>query len=138
MSACPDWNIPSNVSELARADEGGIWETEQFSPLRLSVMVGTSYGGRDIPLAWQIEFEPDSEAFEAANRKIEGLGLHADGYGWSTLLRTIFEQHFPDEVDALEFGDTEEAACVVWVESESLCKRLVEVVWSVVFENGEQ
>ena len=100
-------------------------------------MVGTSYGGRDIPLAWQIEFEPGGEAFQTANCKIEALGLASDGYGWSTLIRTIFEQHFPDEVNALQFGDTEESACVIWVESETLCKRLVDVVWSVIFENEE-
>lgn len=135
MKQRPDWNVPSNAAELASADEGGIWESDEFAPLILSVMVGTSYGDRDIPVAWQIEFEPEGEVFESANSKIEQLGLDPDGYGWSSLINAIFEQHFPADVNALQFGDTEESACVVWVESEAVCKRLVEVIWSVIFDN---
>ena len=57
----PDWTIPGNLQELVDSDEGSIWEDTRWEPVLLTVMGGTSYGGRAIRLAWQIEFQPDDE-----------------------------------------------------------------------------
>jgi hypothetical protein len=130
----PDWTIPENLQQLVDADEGGIWESTVWEPILLTVMSGTSYGGRDIPLAWQIEFDPDCELFIEANAKIVALGLEPDGYGWATVINSVFMQYHPEVAGELQFGDTEDSTCVVWVESETTCKLLMQVVWSLIHE----
>jgi hypothetical protein len=53
-------------------------------------MADTSDDGRDIPLSWQIEFEPADERLEKANRAIEVLEIEPDGYGWVKLIDAAF------------------------------------------------
>lgn len=132
MTPPPQWSIPGDLQERLDADDGGMWEDDRWAPILLTVMKGTSYGGRDIPLAWQIEFQPDDEAFAAANRKIESLGVEPDGYGWANVLNSVIAKHHPELVDQMHFGDTETDACVVWVESEENCKVLIHVAWSLI------
>ena len=57
--------------ELVDADEGGIWEDDSWDPILLTVMKGTVYRGRHIP----VEFEPVGPGFEVANDKLRKLGL---------------------------------------------------------------
>jgi len=128
----PDWTIPNNLQELIDSDEGGMWEDTRWDPVLLTVMGGTSYGGRDIPLAWQIEFQPDGDQFTTTNAKIVALGLKPDGYGWATLIRSVFTKYHPEAAEELQFGDTEVATCLVWVESEATCRLLMQVVWSLI------
>jgi hypothetical protein len=128
----PEWIIPQNLQELLDSDEGGIWEDDRWAPILLTVMKGTSYGGREIPLAWQIEFQPYDDVFKAANRKIQNLGVEPDGYGWSNVLQSVIAKHHPEIVDGLHFGDTETDTCVVWVESEEVCRLLIHVAWSLI------
>jgi len=33
----------------------------------------------------------------------------------------------------LRFDDTEEATCVVWVESESSCRKLLQMAWNLIY-----
>jgi hypothetical protein len=131
----PEWNIPKNLQELIDADSpdgDGMWEDGSWDPILLTVMAGTSYGGRDIPLSWQIEFQPGDERLETANKRLEDLELEPDGYGWAKLIEDVFAKEHPELADELHFGDTEAATCVVWVESESTCKTLIEVAWSLI------
>ena len=132
MPNMPDWTIPHDLPELIDAEEGGIWEDTRWEPILLSVMGGTTYGGRDIPLAWQIEFEPDGPSFEAPNAKIAALGLDPDGYGWAHLIQSMFAKYHPEFSGELQFGDTDVSACVVWVESETTCRLLIQLVWSLI------
>lgn len=129
----PDWIIPKNISEIVADDE--MWEDERWSPLLLSVIGGVSYKGREIPLFWQIEFEPFDEVFDAANQRLEALGVEPDGYAWADLVASAVAKNHPELIDELQFGDTEMAACVVWVESEDSCKTLMNVIWSLVHDN---
>ncbi len=120
--------MPSNLSELIDQDSYGIWDDEAtFSPIKLSVMKGVVYAGRPIDLSWQIEFEPSGDGFEIGNASLE-----ADGYGWATLINSVFQKYHSELAPELQFGDTEEATCVVWVESESTCRILTEVVWNLI------
>ena len=131
----PTWKIPKNLQELIDDDSpdgDGMWEDGSWDPILLTVMAGTSYYGRDIPLSWQIEFQPDDERLESANAEIEALGLELDGYGWAKLIEAVFAKEHPKLVDELHFGDTDTEACVVWVESEGTCKILIERVWSLI------
>jgi hypothetical protein len=129
----PAWSIPHNLSELIDADGHGIWDDEAtFAPITLSVMKDVVFGGRPIELSWQIEFEPDGDQFDVGNERLEGLGLDADGYGWATLIQSVIRKYHPAIADELQFGDTEEATCVVWVESENTCRTLTEVVWNLI------
>ena len=126
----PQWSIPANISEIVDAEE--MWEDERWAPILLTVMGGTSYKGREIPLAWQIEFEPADDAFEVPNKKIIALGAEPDGYGWASVLGSVISEHHPEIADELQFGDTDSDACVVWVESEGACKILMHVAWSLI------
>jgi hypothetical protein len=121
----PDWSIPENIAELLDADEGGIWEDDSWYPILLSMMKDTMYRGRPILLAWQIEFEPANPGFEEANEKLAALGMDTDGYGWAKLIQRAAEKYLPEMAMELQFGDTEESACVVWVESEDMCRQLI-------------
>src|SRR5215469_2119597 len=77
----PKWKIPKKL--LALVEEDGMWESERFGPVLLTVMSGTSYRSRKIPLAWQIEFEPEDRQFAPANAKIAASGFQPDGDGWA-------------------------------------------------------
>jgi hypothetical protein len=112
-----------------------MWSDDQWAPILLTVMKDTSYGGRDIPLAWQIEFQPHGKKFEAANQIIEKLGVDPDGYGWANALNSVIAENHPEITDELHFGDTETATCVVWVESEDTCRLLMTVAWSLIHQS---
>jgi len=130
----PSWSIPSNLEELIDSDDGGIWDdAETFAPMTLSVMKGTVYYGREIPLAWQIEFEPESDECEITNERIAGMGLDADGYGWATLIDSVVRKYHPEIAEELNFGDADTASLVVWVESEATCRKVAEVAWNLIF-----
>jgi len=129
----PDWKIPEDIAEIVAEQE--MWEDDRWSPILLTAIGGTIYKGRDIPLSWQIEFEPSDESFEASNAKIEALGVEPDGYGWANVINSVVSKHHPELAAELHFGDTDENACVVWVESESSCKLLLEVVWALIHDS---
>lgn len=128
-SRMPTWRIPKDIASIVEEEE--MWEDDAWAPLQLTVLGGTSYKGRDIPLSWQIEFEPSAEEFQEANGRLVSLGLDPDGYGWAKLIDAAVRKHHPEISDELQFGDTEESACVVWVESEATCKTLMQVVWNL-------
>ena len=130
----PEWNIPQNLQSLLDSDEDLTWEAHDWSPIQLTVMGGTTYDGRDIDQSWQIEFDPSEVDFEASNQKLSGMGIEADGYGWARLIQEVAKKYHPDMADELHFGDTEESTCVVWVESEATCRRLVDVVWTLIYD----
>lgn len=126
----PTWTIPKNIGKLVK-EEGGMWEDDRFDPILLAVMSGTSYHGRDIPLAWQIEFDPFDDRLETANEKIEASGIEPDGDGWSGVIEKEFVRRYPKL--AGEFHtDSESDTCVVWVESEVACQKLIQLVWSLI------
>lgn len=129
-SKTPEWEIPENLEEIIAEEES--WENEVWLPIFLTVMGGTIYRGREIPLAWQIEFEPGSEEFEIPNEKISELGFEPDGYGWANAIQSVANTHHPEIVSELHFGDTEESTCVIWVESESACKILTQIAWNLI------
>jgi hypothetical protein len=79
----PKRNIPENLPALINADSpdgDGVWEDDSWAAIQLSVMVGTSYGGRDIPLSWQIELQPADVRLEKADKAIEARGIEPDGF----------------------------------------------------------
>jgi hypothetical protein len=128
----PAWEMPIDLPKLLGEDEDGMWQDVRWAPILLTVMTGTVYNGRDIPLAWQIEFDPYDDVLATANAKIRSLGTEPDGYGWANVIHIVVGKHHPEILDELNFGDTEIAACVVWVESEATCKLLLEIVWSLI------
>lgn len=112
----PQWQIPPNLQSLIDADDDRTWSTEDWSPIELTVMSGTLYEGRDIELSWQLEYEPDD----------------CDGYEFLDRVLAAVNDAAPEIADDLHCDDTEDAAFVIWAESESTCKRLLEIVWSLV------
>ena len=127
----PKWRVPKDLRKRV-ADAGGTWEDERYDPILLSVSGDGSYKGRKIPLMWQVEFDPCDERLEAAGERLENRGLEADGDGWSSVIRKKFKKRFPKLAGELH-DDSESSTCVLWVESESACRVLVELVWSMLF-----
>jgi hypothetical protein len=124
------WNAPQQLDQFL-SDNGGIWEDECLDPLRIVLMSGTSYAGRDIPLAWQVEFEPSDEQFEASNEKLRSLGIEPDGDGWTSVIENEFKKRHPNLVAEFH-SDSESSTCVLWVESETACKKLIEIIWPFI------
>lgn len=132
MQPMPEWDIPNDLQAQLDADDGGMWEDHRWAPILLTVMKGTSYGGRDIPLAWQIEFDPSEPSLAASSEKILQLGVEPDGYGWANVLSSVIEKYHPEILNELQFGDTDIGSCVVWVESEATCRQLIQIVWTLI------
>jgi hypothetical protein len=129
--ALPKWTIPKRIGKRVE-EEDGMWESERFDPILLTVMSGSSFRGREIPLAWQIEFDPFDDRFGAANARLAAEGINHDGDGWSSVITGEFKNRFPELGRELH-DDSESSTCVLWVESETACKALVELVWSMLF-----
>jgi hypothetical protein len=126
----PKWRVPKNIEKRVEAEDG-LWESERFDPILLNVMSDTSHNGRDIPLAWQIEFDPSDNRLAAANEKIEASGTEPDGEGWSSAIEKQFARRYPKLVHEFH-SDSESSTCVIWVESEKACQKLIAVVWTLM------
>jgi hypothetical protein len=133
MPKMPTWKPPKNISK-ALEDGDGFWEDERWSPIQLTAMSGTEFNGREIPIAWQIEFDPFGEVFEEANASLEEQGIQPDGYGWGeSILKTIAKAS-PVMAKRLHTSDCEAGTCVIWVESDEDCRALIEATWKLIFK----
>jgi hypothetical protein len=131
MPRMPVWKTPKNISKVLK-DDDGFWEDERWSPISLTAMTGTQFGGREIPIAWQIEFDP-SDILESANAKLEALGIDPDGYGWGEYIKRTIKQSDKKLAKKLHLTDCEFGACVIWVESADDCRVLMEATWNLIF-----
>ncbi len=132
MPKMPEWKPPKNVAK-ALADGDGSWEDQRWSPVLVTAMSGTKYEGRAIPVAWQIEFDPSEDEFEAANAGLEKSGVGPDGYGWGEFIQKAIQKRNPALAKRLHMTDCETDTCVIWVESEDDCRALLEATWKLVF-----
>lgn len=128
----PEWKIPKNIAKLVKEDD--MWEDDRYEPILLTVMPGTSHRGRKIPLAWQIEFDPHDDQFAAANQRLRASDTESDGDGWAEVIEKQFSKRYPRLAGGLH-SDSESNTCVLWVESEDTCKKLVALVWSQIFQD---
>jgi hypothetical protein len=133
MRKMPLWKPPKNIAK-ALEDGDGSWEDERWSPILLTAMSGTEYNGREIPVAWQIEFDPSEGEFEAANAKLEDMDLEPDGYGWGEYIQRTIRKANPALAKRLHTTDCETDTCVIWVESEEDCRELLEATWKLIFK----
>jgi len=131
LPVMPVWKIPKNIQTRVDAEDG-MWEDERFDPILLTVMSGVEYEGRDIPLSWQIEFDPFDDRLGAANKKLESSGIEPDGDGWAEVIQKKFAKRYPKLAGELH-SDSESSTCVLWVESENACQKLIELVWSMIY-----
>jgi hypothetical protein len=133
MHKMPTWKPPKNI--VKALDEGdGFWEDERWSPIQLTVMSGTEFNGREIPVAWQIEFDPSDDDFEAANADLEEREIEPDGYGWGEHIQATIRRTNPALAKRLHTTDCETDTCVIWVESEKDCRALLETAWKLIFK----
>ena len=133
MPEMPTWKPPKDIAK-ALEDGDGSWEDERWSPILLTAMSGTEFEGRDIPIAWQLEFDPSEEEFETANANLEDLNLEPDGYGWGEYIQKALHESNPALAKRLHATDCETDTCVIWVESEEDCRALLEATWNLIFE----
>ena len=131
MPKIPKWKLPKDITK-ALADGDGAWEDDRWSPILLTAMSGTELNGREIPLAWQIEFDPSEDELEAANSKLEEMGIEPDGYGWGEHICKAIAKANPELAKRLHTSDCESDTCVIWVESDEDCRVLIETAWSLI------
>jgi hypothetical protein len=129
----PTWKPPKNIAK-ALDDGDGFWKDERWSPIQLTATSGTEYEGREIPIAWQIEFDPSQDDLEAANAKLEEIEIEPDGYGWGEYIQKAIGKANPALAKRLHTTDCETDTCVIWVESPEDCRALVETTWKLIFE----
>lgn len=108
MTKMPTWKLPKKLGK-AIEDGDGYWEDDRWSPIRLTAMTGTEFNGREIPVAWQIEFDPSEDDFEAANAELEQMGIEPDGYGWGEYIQRTIRESNPPLADRLHTTDCESA-----------------------------
>jgi hypothetical protein len=131
MPKMPTWKPPKNIVK-ALEDGDGTWEDERWSPILLTLMSGVEYDGRDIPVSWQIEFEPFGDEFEKANAKLEEIDIKPDGDGWGEFITQAIGESNPALANRLHL-DCESSTCVIWVETEEDCRKLLETTWGLIF-----
>jgi hypothetical protein len=132
MRKIPLWRPPKNIAK-ALEDGDAFWEDERWSPIQLTVMSGTQFEGREIPVAWQIEFHPSEDEFEGANAKLEEMEIEPDGCGWGEYIQKTIRKANPALAKRLHTTDCETDTCVIWVESEEDCRALLEATWKLIF-----
>src|SRR5207249_3036942 len=125
--------LPKNIAK-ALEDGDGCWEDERWSPILLTAMSGTEFEGREISIAWQIEFDPSEDNFKAANAKLEEMEIEPDGYGWGEYIRTSIQKANAGLGERLHLGDCETDTCVIWVETNEDCRLLLEATWKLLFK----
>lgn len=131
MPKMPKWKPPKNIAKALEKGDG-FWEDERWSPIFLTAMSGTELNGREIPIAWQIEFDPSEEDFEAANAKLEEMGIEPDGYGWGEYIQKTIRKTNPALAKRLHTSDCETATCVIWMESDEDCRLVIEATWNLI------
>jgi hypothetical protein len=131
MPEMPSWNPPKDIAKAIETGDG-IWEDDRWSPIILTAMSGTELNGREIPIAWQIEFDPTEDDFEAANSKLEEMEVEPDGYGWGEYIQKSIEKTNPGLARRLHLTDCESHTCVIWVESADDCRELLEATWKLI------
>jgi hypothetical protein len=135
MARMPTWKVPKNLAK-ALEDGDGIWEDGRWSPILLAAMSGTELNGREIPVAWQIEFDPFDDELEAANAGLRESGIDPDGYGWGEHIREVVRKSDADLAKRLHLTDCEADTCVIWVESDQDCRVLLETTWKLIQQQG--
>ncbi len=106
MPKIPTWKSPKNIVK-ALEDGDGVWEDERWSPIQLTAVSGTEYDGREIPVAWQIEFDPSVGDLEAANANLEEMEIEPDGYGWGEYIQRTMRKTNPALAKRLHTTDCE-------------------------------
>ena len=125
----PDWAFPSDLATLVDEADGFL-EDESWHPIDLTVIGGTTYKGRNIPLSWQVSFSPGESDFAAANLRHFGRP-EVDGDDWADLVANRIRQHHPQAAEDIN-DDSESATFVMWAETEAAGRVLMETVWDLV------
>jgi len=126
----PKWAMPKNLKELVEKNDG-MWEDERWKPVLLTVVSDKSIRGRKIPWSWLLEFDPYDKRVKAAGKQIKARGVEPDGHAWSNLIEKEFAKCHPELARQFD-SDSEMSTCVVSVKSESACKKLMELIWSLI------
>jgi hypothetical protein len=63
------------------------------------------------------------------------MGNEPDGGGWAELIEKEFTKRYPKQVNEFD-SDSETSTCVVSVQSEDACKKLVSLIWSLIYAKG--
>jgi len=78
----------------------------------------------------QVAFSPSDAFFAALNKRHEAAGRGSDGYGWLEAVPEHLAKSDLALLGKLQHGDSESDTCVLWVETESDCRALVESLWT--------
>ena len=126
----PSWTMPPDLPVIVAED--GEWEDPSWDPLVLTVVGDTRLEGRLIPIAWQLSLWTE-DAPAVLRAAVAAAYGKADGHGWAHWLLAALEAR-GQKVAARAHDDSEEAACVLWVETEADGRLLMEGAWLLLQE----
>jgi hypothetical protein len=127
----PNWLMPPDLAEII--DEDGEWEDPSWDPLLLTIAGDTRLDGRLIKRAWQLTLWPGDAFFAPLNAALKTQGNKADGHAWSDLLHLEVGRHAPALALRLH-DDSDAATCVIWVETETDGRMLMERAWTYLHD----
>jgi hypothetical protein len=127
MKSISQLKFPKNLRRIV--EEEGIWETEVFDPLIISVME-FEHIGQDV-LGYQMEFEPFGKVFEPINQLMVDRGIDPDGTEWEELIHRFVRSRDRALSDGLN-RDSETSTCVLWTHSEDEVRRLLSLTMSLL------
>lgn len=119
-----DLNIPPKLSKVL--EEEGIWESEEFDPLLLTIMEA-EHNGKDI-ISYQVEFSADDE-LGPINQVLVNHQLKPDGDEWEALFRKFLKARNAG-LESKVYGDSESETCVLWTKK----RRHFEKLMALLFE----
>jgi hypothetical protein len=119
--------FPKNLRHIV--DEEGVWETEAFEPIIITVME-FEHIGQDV-LGYQLEFDPFEKEMEPINQLMMDRGIDPDGNEWEGLIQRFVRSRDRVLGESLN-GDSETSTCVLWTHTEDEFRRLLTLTISLL------
>jgi hypothetical protein len=126
----PQWRIPKGLEKMLESE--GEWESTRWDPMLLTVSERDSSSNENHFADWQIEINMGDERLGPLKDSLADSGHNPGGYGLTELIEEKFAKCYPKLAGELD-SDPEMSTCVLSVKSEEACKKLVELVWSLIY-----
>lgn len=127
-------NIPSKLSKVL--EEEGLWESEEFDPLLLTIMEA-EHKGKDI-ISYQVEFSADDE-LGPINQVLANHQLEPDGDEWEALIRKFIKARNAG-LESKIYGDSDGETCVLWTKKQPDFEKLMALLfeWIDASDDAQQ
>ncbi len=126
----PQWRIPKGLEKMLESE--GEWESTRWDPMLLTVSERDSSSNKNHFADWQIEINMGDESLGPLKDSLADSGHNPGGYGLTEMIEKEFVKRYPQYAGEFD-SDSEMSTCVLSVKSEKACKKLVELIWSIIY-----